>query len=104
MTDIQTRLKYELKNIFNYSKTNCGIAPKKDSPIYSKYETVKRIIDELEKTNYLESSILRKRILHAKSYETIAYDISYDERQVYRIMKNAESLFVEKAMELQLVK
>lgn len=104
MTETQKRLKEELKNIYNYSRLNSAIPPKKDSAIYSKYDTVKRIIDELEKTNCLEASVLRQRILHANSFERIAIEMNYAERQVYRLMKNAESLFVEKAIELELVK
>lgn len=97
------RIKGELKNIYNYTKANGG-APNENSPIYGKYNVVKKIIDALAKTNYLESEILRRRILQAESFEQIAINVYYSRSHLYRYMKKAETLFVEKAIEMNLVK
>lgn len=104
MTETSKRLKDELKNIYNYTKANGGDAPNENSPIYGKYNVVKKIIDALAKTNYLESEILRRRILKGESFEQIAINVYYSRSHLYRYMKKAETLFVEKAIEMNLVK
>lgn len=104
MQEVEIRLMNELENIYRYSKANDGCPPRKESPIYQKYETIKTIIDALEKTNYVEASVLRHRYLKGKSYESLTMQLSYSRSSIYDFKKKAESLFVQKAIELELVK
>lgn len=103
-TVVKTRLKQTLKVIYQLSRTNYGTAPSNSSPVYKKYTAVKLIIDQLEQTNFLEAMILRKRILQAKSYETIAIELSYTVGHIKNVWSKAVDLFVAKAVEMKIAK
>lgn len=100
MTEYEKRIASELKNIYKYANANYGGSPRADSPLYKKYQNIKYVIDELTKTNYLEASVLKKRYLEAKSFETIAIELSYSVKHIHRIKKKAIQLFTEKVIQI----
>ena len=104
MENIKKRLKRELQNVYNFTKMNGGEAPKTTNVIYGKYNVIKKVIEEVEKSDFLKGNALRRRILNAESYEFMGIELAYSRRQLFRIIKSAEDLFVEKAIELELVK
>lgn len=104
MENVKRRLEKELDNIYRYSKANAGEPPGSSNVIYGKYNVVKKVIEEVEKADYLSGSVLRRRILNAETYEEISIECAYSLRQIYREYANGKELFIKKAIELDLVK
>lgn len=104
MSPTEIRLKQVLKNIYNYANANDGQAPPECSPLYGQFKTVEKIINEIEKTNYNEAQVMRKRFLEGKAFQEITFELAYERAQIFRFRARGEELFVKKAIELELVK
>lgn len=98
ITAAEAKITKELNNLYRYSTTTMGKAPKQGHPLFAKYSQVNNLLAELSKTDYTEATLLQLRYLDGMSWEQVAAELSYSERNLFVIRKKAISLLTLKAL------